>query len=58
MDRACAFQEQCKAPDHIHCPGRLHSVIRKSKNKSKLADMAETHLSDYGIMSGNTDSKK
>ena len=34
------------------------SVIRKSKNEGKLAEMAETHLSDYGIMSGNTDSKK
>ena len=57
MDRAF-LSRQCKARDHIHCTGRLHSVIRKSKNEGKLAEMAETHLSDYGIMPGNTDSKK
>jgi hypothetical protein len=32
--------------------------IEKSKNESKLAEMAETNLSDYEIISGNEKSEK
>ena len=57
MDRAFRFRQH-KARDHIHCTGRLHSAIRKSKNEGKLAEMAEANVSGNGIMPDGKNGQK